>query len=197
LLKPFSVKLNPMIDLAIPTLDTERLILRGHREADFENMLAMWQDPVVQRHFHGEAMSREDAWARFLKGLGMWSLRGYGIFAIEEKVSGAYVGMTGAFEVRREMTPRIDDLPEAGWSLAARFHSQGYATEATRAALGWIERKLGSPAMFCIMVPENVPSIRVAEKCGFVRSHETLYKDEATLVMKRPPQTGIVGVTTN
>lgn len=191
------MKSNPMIDLAIPTLETERLILRGHREADFENMLAMWQDPVVQRHFHGGAMSREDAWTRFLKGLGMWSLRGYGIFAIEEKASGAYVGMTGAFEVRREMEPRIDDLPEAGWSLAARFHSQGYATEATRAALAWMDRALGGPAMFCIVVPENVPSIRVAEKCGFVRSHETIYKDEPTLVMMRPPQAGIVGVTTN
>lgn len=183
-----------MIDLA-PTLETDRLILRGHREADFENMLAMWQDPVVQRHFHGEPMSREDAWTRFLKGLGMWLLRGYGIFAIEEKVSGAYVGMTGAFEVRREMTPRIDDLPEAGWSLAARFHGRGYATEATRAALAWMDRQLGGPAMFCIMVPENLSSIRVAEKCGFVRSHETIYKDEPTLVMQRPPQAGIVSNT--
>jgi RimJ/RimL family protein N-acetyltransferase len=186
-----------MIDLAIPTLETDRLILRGHRESDFEAMLAMWQDPVVQRHFHGEPMSREDAWARFLKGFGLWALRGYGIFAIEEKVSGAYVGMTGAFVVRREMQPRIDGLPEAGWSLAARFHGHGYATEATRAALAWIDRQQGYPGMFCIVVPENVPSIRVAEKCGFVRSHETIYKDEPTLVMKRPPRAGIVDVTTN
>jgi RimJ/RimL family protein N-acetyltransferase len=186
-----------MIDLAIPTLETERLILRGHRESDFEAMLAIWQDPVVQHHFPGKPMSREDAWGRFLKGLGMWALRGYGFFAVEEKASGAYAGMVGSFEARREISPRIDDLPEAGWSLAARFHGRGYATEAVQAALGWTERHLDYPEMFCIVATANVASLRVAEKCGFVRSYETVYEGDPTLVLKRPSRAGIVCVIAN
>lgn len=172
--------------LAIPTLETERLILRGARENDFEAMLAMWQDPVVVRHFHGAPMTREECWRRLLRNYGMWALRGYGLFAIEEKASGAYVGTAGAFEVKREMIPPIEDMPEVGWTLAARFHGRGYATEAVRAALAWTDARLGHPEMFCIIAPANEASIRVAEKCGFRRSHETTYEDAPTLVLKRP-----------
>lgn len=177
----------PIADLAIPTLETERLILRAHRGADFEAMLAIWQDPEVRRHFHGGPMSREEAWGRFLRGFGMWAVKGYGLFAIEEKGTGDYVGMIGTFEVKREMTPRIEDMPEAGWTLAARFHGRGYATEAAKVALAWTDAKLGNPAMFCIMAPANTASLRVAEKCGFKRWYETTYRDDPTLVMQRPP----------
>jgi RimJ/RimL family protein N-acetyltransferase len=174
-------------DLAIPTLATERLILRAHRESDFEAMLAVWQDPVVRRHFHGGPMSREEAWGRFLRNFGMWAVKGYGVFAIEEKATGEYVGTIGTFEVRREMTPRIEDMPEAGWTLAARFHGRGFATEAAKAALGWTDERLGNPAMFCIVAPANTASMRVAEKCGFKSWYETTYQDEPTLVLRRPP----------
>jgi RimJ/RimL family protein N-acetyltransferase len=173
--------------LAIPTLETERLILRPHREADFEAMLAVWQDPVVRRHFHGELMSREEAWGRFLRNFGMWAVKGYGVFAIEEKATCEYVGTVGTFEVRREMTPRIEDMPEAGWTLAARFHGRGFATEAAKAALAWTDAKLGNPAMFCIVAPANFASLRVAEKCGFKSWYETTYRDDPVLVMQRPP----------
>jgi RimJ/RimL family protein N-acetyltransferase len=171
--------------LDIPTLATERLILRGHREADFEAVLAMWQDPVVGRHFHGRSATREDCWGRFLRGFGHWALRGYGLFAVEEKASGAYVGMVGAFEVCREMAPRRDDMPEVGWTLGSPFHGKGYATEAVRAALAWTDFKLDYREMFCIVAPANRGSIRVAEKCGFAPWYDTVYADAPTLVMKR------------
>jgi RimJ/RimL family protein N-acetyltransferase len=174
-------------DLAIPTLETDRLILRGPREADVEAMVAIWQDPVVMAYFHGKPLTRQDIWARFLKGLGLWALRGFGLFAIEERATGAYIGTAGAFEVKREMIPRIEDMPEVGWTLAARFHGKGYATEAVRAALAWTDEKLGHPEMFCIVAPANEASVRVAEKCGFRHLYETIYEEVETLVMKRRP----------
>jgi RimJ/RimL family protein N-acetyltransferase len=176
-------------DLAIPVLATERLILRGHCEADFEAMCAIWQDPVVVRHFHGKPQTREDIWAKLLKGFGMWALKGYGMWAVVDKQTGDYAGTVGTFEVRREMVPRIDDLPEAGWTLAPRFHGRGYATEAMRAALAWTDAKLGHPAMFCIVAPANSASIRVAEKCGFECWYETTYQDDPTLILRRDPVT--------
>lgn len=179
-----------MPDLAIPTIETERLILRAHREADFEPLLAMWQDPVVRKFFHGGPMTREEAWGRFLRGFGMWAFRGYGLFAVEEKASGAYAGLVGAFEARREMDPRLDDMPEVGWTLAAAYHGKGYATEAVRAALAWTDQTLGYPEMFCIVAPTNYASIRVAGKCGFRAWYDTVYDNLPTLVMKRPAATG-------
>lgn len=173
------------IDLKTPTLETDRLILRGYGPADFERIRAMWQDPVVRRHFHGKPLSREDSWGRFLRSLGMWAACGYGPFAVEEKLGGDFVGIVGAFLVKREMTPRIDDIPEVGWTLASQFHGRGYATEAAQAVLRWLDERFDRPETFCIVAPANTPSIRVAEKCGFRPSGETIYEGERTLVFRR------------
>ncbi len=175
----------PITDLKIPVLETPRLILRGHRREDFDSMVSIWQDPAVVRHFHGAALSREDIWGRFLRGFGMWALNGYGLWAVEDKATGDYAGTVGCFEVKRNMTPPIDDMPEAGWTFASRFHGRGYATEAMQAGLQWADTTLAGQAMFCIVAPENTPSIRVAEKCGFKPWYETTYQDAPTLVFQR------------
>jgi RimJ/RimL family protein N-acetyltransferase len=37
----------------------------------------------------------------------------------------------------------------------------------------------------CIIAPENAPSIRVAEKCGYREFQRTTYKDNATIMFVR------------
>ena len=175
-------------DLNIPILETPRLKLRGHRLEDFETMVAIWSDPVVRRHFHGPALTREDMWSRYLRGFGMWAVMGYGSWAVEEKETGAYIGTVGAFEVKRDIKPPLEGMPEAGWTLTPHAHGKGYATEAARAALAWTDAHLGNPRMFCIIARENIASIRVAEKMDFHRWTETIYKDEPTLIFLRDPQ---------
>jgi RimJ/RimL family protein N-acetyltransferase len=172
-------------DLPIPVIETERLILRGHRLEDFDAMVGIWTDPIVQKHFHGTSLTREDIWARFLRGFGMWLVMGYGLWAVEEKATGTYVGTTGVMEVKRNMDPPMDGVPEAGWTFASQVHGKGYATEATRAALAWTDDNLARPRMFCIIAPDNAASIRVAEKCGFRLWKETTYKEAATLIFLR------------
>jgi RimJ/RimL family protein N-acetyltransferase len=171
--------------LNIPVLETPRLILRGPRLDDFEAMVAIWTDPIVRTHFHGAALTREDIWGRLLRGIGMWAAFGYGLFAVEEKTTGAYVGATGVFDTKREIDLPVAAMPEAGWTLAPRVHGKGYATEATKAALAWTDAKLGNPAMFCIVSTQNRASIRVAEKCGFKPWRETTYQNDPTLAFLR------------
>jgi RimJ/RimL family protein N-acetyltransferase len=175
----------PVADLEVPILETPRLILRGHRLDDFPAMVEIWSDPVVQLHFHGQSQTREDIWSKLLRHFGMWAAFGYGMFAVEEKASGAYVGTVGTFDGKRQIELPIEGMPEAGWTLASRVHGKGYATEATAAALAWTDDKLGFPSMFCIVAANNAASIRVAEKCGFERWCETTYKDDPTVVFRR------------
>ena len=175
-------------ELNIPILSTPRLILRGHKLEDFEKTVEIWSDPVVRRHFHGPALTREDLWGKFLRLFGMWAVMGYGSWAVEEKETGAYIGIVGVFEVKRDIKPPLEGMPEAGWTLAARCHGKGYATEAAQAALAWTDARLGSPRTFCIIARENAASIRVAEKTGFRPWRETTYKDEPTLIFLRDPQ---------
>jgi RimJ/RimL family protein N-acetyltransferase len=176
---------TPTLD--VPVLETPRLILRGHTLADFEAMVGIWTDPIVQKHFHGEPLSREEVWSKLLKQFGSWAALGYGMWAVEEKASREYVGACGVFEVKRDIGSEFEGMPEAGWALASRMHGRGYATEAMMAALDWIEAHLGDPRLFCIIAPGNTPSVRVAEKCGFKPHGETVYKDEPTLILVRDP----------
>lgn len=173
------------IDLHIPVLATPRLILRGHRLEDFEAMVATWNDPVVQTHLHGRPSDREEIWGRLLRQFGCWAALGYGMWAVEEKATGEYIGATGIFEVKRGIDPALEGVPEAGWTLASRVHGRGYATEATQAALAWIDRRLDHRRLFCIVAAANAPSLRVAEKCDFKAWGDTIYKDEPTLILVR------------
>lgn len=178
------------VELNVPVLETPRLILRGHRLADFEEYLAIGSDPIVRRFFASRPVSREDSWGRFLRHFGSWAALGRGCWAVEEKESGAYIGPLGIFDSQRDIEPRLDDLWEAGWTLASRVHGKGYATEAMGAAFEWVDAQRGRPNIFCIIAPENKASIRVAEKTGFRYWRDTVFKGEPTLVFlrDRPPK---------
>ncbi len=78
----------------IPTIDTERLRLRGWEERDFPAYAAFRADPA-QQTFLGHAMTRAEAWDRFCVDLGVWALRGYGIFAIADRANDRAIGYTG------------------------------------------------------------------------------------------------------
>jgi len=76
-------------------------------------------------------------------------------------------------------------MPELGWALISRVHGKGYATEAVRAVVAWGEQHFGSARTVCIIRPENVASIRVAEKCGYRELQRTAYKGHATIIFAR------------
>ncbi len=169
----------------IPVLETERLILRGHRLEDFEACVAMWGDAGVTRFIGGKPFTREETWSRLLRYAGHWAHLGFGFWAIEEKASGAFMGELGFAEFKRDIKPSLEGMPEAGWALVAAAHGKGYATEALRAALAWGDKKFAGRTVCCIISPENAASIRVAEKCGFREFARTTYKGSPTVIFKR------------
>jgi RimJ/RimL family protein N-acetyltransferase len=168
----------------VPVLETERLRLRGHTLADFDAVAEMWADPIVTRYIGGKPSTREESWARLLRYPGMWALLGYGFWAIEEKASGRFVGEIGFADFQREIEPAID-APEQGWVLAPWAHGKGYASEALAATIVWGESHLGRRDFVCIISPENLASIRVAEKAGYAKIARTAYKGAETLMFRR------------
>jgi RimJ/RimL family protein N-acetyltransferase len=64
--------------MKVPTLETERLVLRGHRLEDFSDCVALWSDSVVTRFIGGIPSTPEDAWSRLLRYAGHWLLLGFG-----------------------------------------------------------------------------------------------------------------------
>jgi RimJ/RimL family protein N-acetyltransferase len=168
-----------------PVLETARLTLRPFRESDLEPMAASLADPEVVRHLTGQPHSREESWRRLLCAPGLWTLLGYGYWAVERRDDGAWLGQVGYADFKREMIPSIEGLPEMGWIFARQAHGQGFAREAVAAALDWADRTLRASEIVAIIAPENGPSIRVAERSGFAERSEARYRDEAILLFRR------------
>ena len=169
--------------IEIPILQSERLRLRGHRPEDHANCTALWGDPEVSRYIGGRPLSGEEAWARLLRYAGHWVWMGYGFWAVEEKI-GNICRRSGYASLHRDIQPPLH-MPEFGWVLATPFHGRGYATEAVRTATAWGDQQFGAQQTICIIDPENLRSIRVAEKCRFKVSHQASYKGGSIIVFAR------------
>jgi RimJ/RimL family protein N-acetyltransferase len=173
----------------VPMLETERLRLRGHRLEDFSHSAAMWADPSVTQHIGGRPLTEEESWARFLRYAGHWSVMGFGYWVVEEKASGDFVGEVGFADYKRDIEPSLKGVPEIGWVLASHAHGKGFATEAVRRAVEWGDVHFGLARTACIIAPENLQSVRVAEKCGYSEFKRGSYKGQPALMFERRPKT--------
>jgi RimJ/RimL family protein N-acetyltransferase len=171
--------------MQVPLLETPRLLLRGYRPDDFSATAAMWSDPVVNRYTTGRPLAPEEAWAKTLRNAGLWPVLGYGYWAVEEKVSGEFVGECGFADFRRDLQPSIAGVPELGYVLCSGAHGKGYAIEAVSAAINWIDRQLQPDRTVCLIHEGNAASIRLAEKCGYREFHRTEYKGNNLIMLER------------
>ncbi|MEQ1951211.1 GNAT family N-acetyltransferase [Mesorhizobium sp. CN2-181] len=171
--------------IEIPSIETERTILRAHRPGDFETYAAMWATPEVTRHIGGYQRTKDESWIRFLRHAGTWAMLGYGFWAVEDKASGRFVGEAGYHQIFRHMTPSIDGLPECGWALIPEMHGKGFATEVVNAVVAWGDRMLGGQRQVCIIDHDNLASIRLATRCGFGNPVEATFDDKAVFLFER------------
>ena len=171
--------------VTIPVVETERLILRGYGIDDFTAYHALWSDPEVVRFITGKPSTEEESWGRLLNRTGHWQILGFGFWAIEEKATGALIGEAGFLNVRRSIEPSLEGSAEMGWALSRNAQGRGFAKEAIRAALDWGRSSLEFPRTTCIISPDNIPSLRLAEKCGYRQFGQTTYKESPVILLER------------
>lgn len=141
-------------------LETGNLFLRQFGQTDLDDYAAMCADPEVMRFLGGKVMTRAEAWTSMARILGHWQLRGYGMWALEERATGTFVGRAGFIEP--EGWPGF----EIGWALTRSSWGRGYATEAALRALRYGFEQLGRDHVISLIDPRNVRSIAVAERLG-------------------------------
>lgn len=157
-------------------METERLLLRQFREQDFEAYFQLFTDPEVRRFVGGGAEpTREEVWRHMAMVAGIWSIRGYGQWAIEEKASGELLGRSGVWFP--EGFPEI----EVGWLIRRERWGSGFATEAGGEALRQAFALLGVTHVISLIDPDNFASRRVAEKLGGTIEKTGVFRGEATL----------------
>jgi RimJ/RimL family protein N-acetyltransferase len=157
--------------MEIPTLQTERLLLRPFRSADFEAYAEMNANPDVMRYIDA-AQDREAAFRSFCANIGHWEVRGYGPWAMEERATGRLVGRAGL--LFWETKPGL----EVGYAVHPSAWGKGYATEAAARSLRHAHQALGARGVLSVIHPENAASIRVAEKLGARLDREVVVRNQ-------------------
>lgn len=165
-------------------LETDRLVLDGHRATDFDDIFALWTDLEVVRHIGSKPSTAQECWMRLLRYRGLWPLLGFGYWAVREKESGRFVGDLGFADFHRDMTPSIAGLPEAGWVVAGWAQGRGYANEALAAALAWLDAA-GHGQTVAIIDAGNLRSLRLAARQGFLESAVATLGEQQSILLRR------------
>ncbi|MDR0810444.1 MAG: GNAT family N-acetyltransferase [Gemmobacter sp.] len=170
-----------------PVLETERLILRAPVTEDFEPFAAcMASDRAVPL---GGPLSRVLAWRSFGHLTGHWIHRGYGMFVLVERASGAAIGMSGPW------FPEGWPEPEIGWTIwVAEAEGKGYAAEAALAARAYAYDALGWPTAISLIVPGNTRSEALARRMGCVWERSFVYEQYGECGIWRHPVPGALAV---
>lgn len=152
--------------MTAPVLETPRLILRNYEERDRADFVRLNADPQVMEFFPAP-WTEEESNAVFEKLRSLISERGWGLWAIEEKATGKFVGFTGlavpSFEA--SFLPAV----EIGWRTLPEFWNKGYATEAALKSIEFGLDILKLPIIYSFTAVTNVRSQRVMEKIGMKR----------------------------
>lgn len=144
-------------------IETERLILRDWKEDDKKPFASMNADPMIMEYFPrrlGEDDSNKLV-DRFQEHINQ---HGYGLYAIELKSTGAFIGFVGLHRVEKNFpfAPAV----EIAWRLEYEAWGKGYATEASKAVLDNAFKKQGLDEVVAFAVYDNSRAIHIMEKLG-------------------------------
>jgi RimJ/RimL family protein N-acetyltransferase len=168
-----------------PTVETARLRLRPWREEDLDPYAEMCADPEVMRYIgSGRPLDREESWRQIAIFIGHWQLRGYGLWAVERREDGSFIGRVGLWQP--EGWPGL----EIGWSLARPHWGHGYATEAGRVSREFAWESVGADELISLIQPENAASRRVAERLGMQPQRRQLLGTDEVLVYRASRERG-------
>jgi len=162
-----------------PVITTDRLVLRKPDDRDTDAAIAfMGSDRAAHV---GGPMDLGSAWRAHAKMVGHWGLRGYGLFTITDRQTGATIGICGPYYP--------GDWPEheLGWHIwRADYEGKGIAYEAAQATRAWVYDTLGWTTCVSYIAPGNARSIALAERLGATLDDTAAKPDHDTLVYRHP-----------
>lgn len=160
---------------SIPTIETDRLILRAPKLSDFEHWAAFFASP--RSEFERGMQTREQAWRIWASDAACWTLRGYGPFGVDDRETGAYLGEVGIYE------PDGYPEPELGWFVVPEAEGRGIAAEAAKAVMVWARDTFGWDRLINIIDPRNDRSIALGKRMGGVIDPDAKGEDPGDVVI--------------
>jgi RimJ/RimL family protein N-acetyltransferase len=151
--------------MTVPTLTTERLIIRPFVHEDLEELAVIQAEESFWWYPLRAGMTTEQTAAFLVRFIDRYETDGFGVEALIDRQSGAMIGWAGL--AIPHFLPEILPAVEVGWRLASAYRGRGLATEAGRAAVDWGFTSGGLTRIVSIYEPDNVASGKVMEHLGF------------------------------
>jgi RimJ/RimL family protein N-acetyltransferase len=142
-------------------LSTERLVIRPFQESDYQDLYEYLSLEETYRYEPGKPISLEEA-----KKITSERAAGTDFWAVTLKDNNnKLIGHLSFIQ----MEPKDFLTWEIGFIFNPGYQKKGYATEASRALIGYAFREMGTHRVVGFSATENPASWRVLEKCGMKR----------------------------
>lgn len=165
----------------IPTLETERLILRAPEAVDFDAIAPFVMSDRATFVGGGPDKDIGYAWRLFAVLCGHWHLRGFGVLVAERKDTGAAIGSMGPWHpepvVEKELSWTIWDTDTEG---------HGFAFEAVTAIRAHTYADLGWTTAVSFIDAANTRSAALATRLGCVIDEATKGPHPDDIVYRHP-----------
>lgn len=165
--------------LTIPTLTTERLVLRAPQTRDFDAYAAFRASDRAR--FVGGPHARDAAFGQFAALIGHWALRGFGRWMVADRATDEPLGVVGPYH------PDGWPEPEIAWSVFDAAEGRGIAAEAALAARTWAYDVLGWTTVASLIAPDNLRSAALARRLGAVSEGDYPHPVYGPLTIWRHP----------
>jgi RimJ/RimL family protein N-acetyltransferase len=152
--------------MTIPTLTTERVVLRPFAHGDLAELVAIHAEESFWWYPLRAAMTAEQTALFLVRTIERYESDGFGIEAVIDRASGAMMGWAGL--AVPHFLPEVLPAVEVGWRLSGPYRGRGLATEVGGAAVEWGFTAGQLTRIVSIYEPENLASGKVMEHLGFV-----------------------------
>ena len=161
--------------MTVALFSTERLLCRRWQAQDLEPLYAVYSDTEAMRWVgDGQPISWENCEKWFQVTETNYSARGYGMFALVEKVSNTVVGFCGLVH------PGGQTEPEVKYAFAKSQWGRGLASEVVPVLLAYGAAQHALKTIIATVAAENSASQRVLLKSGMVLREQRRDEDGST-----------------
>lgn len=176
-----------MSPIIVRIIETTRLLLRQHSLDELGGYTELWSTTTSE--FAGvqniPPLSQEEIWARLLRFIGHWTVFGFGPFIVVDKATDTTVGEVGFAHFYRGHGEPFDNAPEAMWKIDRRYQGRGFASEAVQTAIDWFDEQRLAKRTVCMIDPQNIASLRIAEHFSFHQFRNAVYRSNPVFLFER------------
>ena len=158
-------------------LQTQRLGLRPFKAEDLDDLESMLGDAETMKYYPNP-FTREMCSSWIEDNRRRYQEDGFGLWAIEELMSGEFLGDCGPARRFIEGVWMV----ELGWHVKRSRWRQGIASEAALASKAHAFGTLGVPKLVSLIRPVNIPSRGLASRIGMSIEREVRYKNHHHLL---------------